>query len=81
MIHHTTIYKRLKKIAGMCRGIKIEKVHPHSFRHLFAINCIEQGLDISEVADILGHADINTTRIYLTTTKKMKKKKLEKMKY
>lgn len=81
MLHHTTIYKRLKKIAGMCRGIKIEKVHPHSFRHLFAVKFIEEGGDISELADILGHADINTTRIYLTTTKKMKKKRLEKMKY
>ena len=81
MIHHTTVYNRLKKIAGMCRGIKIEKVHPHSFRHLFAIKFIEEGGSISELADILGHTSIQTTMIYTRTTDKMKRKRLEKMKY
>lgn len=81
MIHHTTTYNRLKKVAGMCRGIKIEKVHPHSFRHLFAIKFIEEGGDISELADILGHSSIETTRIYVRTTMKMKKERLERMRY
>ena len=81
MLHHTTIYKRLKKVAGMCRGIKIDKVHPHSFRHLFAVKYIEDGGSLSELADILGHSSINTTMIYTRTTDKMKKKRLEKMKY
>lgn len=81
MLHHTTIYKRLKKVAGMCRGIKISKVHPHSFRHLFAVKFIEEGGALSDLADILGHNSINTTMIYTRTTDKMKKKRLEKMKY
>ena len=81
MLHHTTIYKRLKKVAGMCRGIKIDKVHPHSFRHLFAVKFIEEGGSLSDLADILGHNNINTTMIYTRTTDKMKKKRLEKMKY
>lgn len=81
MLHHTTIYKRLKKVAGMCRGIRIDKVHPHSFRHLFAVKYIEDGGSLSELADILGHSSINTTMIYTRTTDKMKKKRLEKMKY
>lgn len=81
MLHHTTIYNRLKKIAGMCRGIKIDKVHPHSFRHLFAIKFMQDGGDISELKDILGHASIDTTSIYTRTTLKMKRKRLEKMKY
>lgn len=81
MLHHTTIYNRLKKIAGMCRGIKIDKVHPHSFRHLFAIKFLSDGNDIAELADIMGHSSIDTTRIYTRTTAKMKRKKLEKMKY
>lgn len=40
-------------------------VHPHSFRHLFAKNFIEQCGDISMLSDILGHESIETTRIYL----------------
>ncbi len=81
MMHSTTIYKRLKKLAGACKGIKKSKVHAHSFRHLFAIKFLQDGGDISELADILGHSSIETTRIYVRTTDKMKKDRLEKMKY
>lgn len=81
MLSHATIYKTLKKIAGKCRGIKIEKVHPHSFRHLFAIKFLQEGGELTELKDILGHASVDTTAIYTQTTNKMKKKSLEKMKY
>lgn len=81
MISHATIYKTLKKIAGKCRGIKIEKVHPHSFRHLFAIKFLQEGGELTELKDILGHASVDTTAIYTQTTNKMKKKNLEKIKY
>lgn len=40
-------------------------LHPHSFRHLFARNFIEQCSDIAMLSDILGHESIETTRIYL----------------
>lgn len=40
-------------------------VHPHSFRHLFAKNFIDQCNDIAMLSDILGHQSIATTRIYL----------------
>lgn len=81
MLHSTTIYKRLKKLAGKCRGVKKSKVHAHSFRHLFAIKYMKEYGDISELADILGHSSIETTRIYTRTTDKMKRERMEKMKY
>ena len=81
MMHSTTVYKRLKKIAGICRGIKLDKVHPHSFRHLFAVKFLKDGGAINDLADILGHKNINTTMIYARTTDKMKKEQLERMKY
>lgn len=81
LLHQTTIWKRLKKIAGHCRGIKLSKVHAHSFRHLFAIKFIQEGGDIGELADILGHSSVDTTRIYTRTTDYMKRKRLERMKY
>lgn len=81
MLHESTIWKRMKEIAGMCRGIKKSKVHAHSFRHLFAIKFMSEGGDIGELADILGHASVDTTRIYTRTTDYMKRKRLEKMKY
>ena len=81
MLHSTTIYKRLKKLAGQCRGVKKSKVHAHSFRHLFAIKYMEEYGNISELADILGHSSIETTRIYTRTTDKMKRERMERMKY
>lgn len=80
MLHSTTIYKQLKRIAGYAK-VKKSKVHAHSFRHLFAIKFIEEGGDISELADILGHSSIETTRIYTMTTDEMKRKRIERMTY
>lgn len=46
--------------AGICR----EKVFPHNLRHLFAVTYYKMKKDISHLADLLGHASINTARIY-----------------
>lgn len=81
LMHQTTIWKRLRKIASLCRGIKLDKVHAHSFRHLFAMKFISEGGDIAELADILGHSSVDTTRIYVRTTDYQKRKRLERMKY
>lgn len=80
MLHSTTIFRQLKRIAVYAK-VKKSKVHAHSFRHLFAVKFIEEGGDISELADILGHSSIQTTMIYTRTTDEMKKKRLEKMSY
>lgn len=81
MLNPSTIYKRLKKLGGKCRGINLNKIHPHSFRHLFAIQFISEGGELSELADILGHANIQTTTIYTRTSDATKKKHLEALKY
>lgn len=61
------IWKQLQKLAGQVRsGLKKSKVHPHSFRHLFAKEFISNGESQMELADILGHESLETTRIYTT---------------
>ena len=42
-----------------------EVVYPHSFRHRFSKNFIENSGDIALLSDLLGHESIETTRIYL----------------
>ena len=40
-------------------------IHPHSFRHSFAINMVRQGTDLRRVQQLLGHTNLNTTAVYL----------------
>ena len=45
-------------------GVIPEKVFPHNLRHLFACTYYQKEKDLSHLADLLGHSNINTTRIY-----------------
>lgn len=83
MITEKTIENRIKKLCSECRGIKIEKAHPHSFRHMFGIQWVSQNgqASLSELAKIMGHSNVNTTAIYTNTTQKEKKRKVEALKY
>ena len=42
-----------------------KNVHPHTFRHSFAINSVRHGVDIRRLQQVLGHTNINTTAVYL----------------
>lgn len=78
LINASTIWRWLKKIARLAK-INPNKIHAHAWRHLFAKQCKESGIDLDELADILGHKNINTTAIYTKTSMKEKKEKLEKL--
>ena len=81
MLSKSTIWRRLKKIAGAARVNK-KKVHAHSFRHFFAKQfLLQNNNNILELADILGHESLDTTRIYNVSTDAEKRKKLENMKF
>lgn len=45
-------------------GVEKSKVFPHNLRHLFAVTYYRMEKDVCHLADILGHSNINTTRIY-----------------
>lgn len=74
-LDRTYIHNELKSIAGRAR-VKKSRVHAHSFRHLFALAFLKAGNNIAELADILGHSSLETTRIYLRTSTEEKAAKM-----
>lgn len=73
-----TIWRKMQRIAGVAR-VNQSHIHAHAFRHLFAKNFMEEFRDSLELADLLGHEDLKTTRRYSKSTKLEKRKDLERL--
>ncbi len=58
------IESRIKKLAKEY-GIDPTVMYPHSFRHMYAKACYGNGMGLADLSDVLGHASIETTRLYV----------------
>ncbi len=54
------IFQRIAHLSG------ISNLTPHLLRHTFAKNLINHGFGLETVAALLGHSNLNTTRLYVT---------------
>ena len=70
-----------KELQGLCEAARVDarKVFPHNFRHLFAVSFYRMEKDIAKLADLLGHASIETTRIYIMESGAEHERLLEKL--
>lgn len=64
---------------GQCPSIAAKAVTPHTIRHTTAMHLLRAGNDLNMVSYWLGHADINTTHIYVEIDMDMKRRMLEKI--
>ncbi|QTB23774.1 tyrosine-type recombinase/integrase [Lysinibacillus sphaericus] len=78
-ISRSYIARAMKEVAEQC-GIDPAMVFPHNLRHYFARSFLDCGNPLSDLADILGHKSIDTTRRYLRTSAETKQKQLAKLK-
>lgn len=77
-VSRNNIWKEMKCLCEEAH-VAPSKVFPHNLRHLFARTFYGIEKDIAKLADILGHASINTTRIYIVTTGSEHKRRMENM--
>lgn len=73
------IWKEMKQLCPMA-NVEPSKVFPHNLRHLFAVTFYSICKDVVRLADVLGHSNIETTRIYLLTSGTDHVRQLEKLK-
>lgn len=67
------------EMKGLCRkaGVEATKVFPHNLRHLFARTFYKASRNLVQLADVLGHSSIETTRVYLISTEQEHVRQLE----
>ena len=78
-LSRTQLWMEMKSLCEIA-GVEKTKVFPHNLRHLFAVVHYSLHKDIVRLADLLGHSNINTTRIYIMTSGKEHERELYGMK-
>ena len=77
-LNRSNIWKELQRLCAEA-GVDRRKAFPHNFRRLFAVTFYRMEKDIAKLADLLGHASINTTRIYIMESGAEHERQLEKL--
>ncbi len=77
-LDRSNIWSDMKKLCESA-GVSKDKVFPHNLRHLFARTYYSLQKDVVRLADILGHSNVNTTRIYTMETGEIHRQQIQKL--
>jgi site-specific recombinase XerD len=67
------------KIRQFADKAGVPELHTHTLRHKFATDLLERGANVKVVQDLLGHENLNTTQVYLSTTEQSRKEAIAKL--
>ena len=68
--------------ASVLRRCGLKKRCYHTLRHSYATQCIEKGVDVKSLSEMLGHADITTTlRLYVHPSMDSKRQAVQKISF
>lgn len=68
---------RFHRIITQCG---IDSINYHVLRHTFATRCVEAGVDVKSLSEILGHANVSITlNTYVHSSMELKRMQLEKL--
>lgn len=74
----SNILHEMKKLCDAA-GVDRKKVFPHNLRHLFACLFYQKEKDPIRLADLLGHSNVNTTRIYTCVSGDEQERQIEQL--
>ena len=77
-LDRSNIWRDMKALCESA-GVDSNKVFPHNLRHLFARTFYSLERDLSRLADILGHSNVSTTRIYTAESGAVHARQMERM--
>ncbi len=77
-LDRSNIWNEMKKLCAAA-GVPKAKVFPHNLRHLFARTYYSAQKDIVRLADILGHGNIDTTRIYTVESGEIHRRQMQRL--
>ena len=72
--HHLSDSVIQKAVKAAAQQARIHKpVSVHTLRHCFATHLLLNGVDIRQIQEYLGHANVETTMIYTHVVKELRK--------